>query len=76
MRDNNYLNETSNALESKTMAITTQQAEIIATEAVQFMAKKAGVSTSEILAALASGQANVVSYFVELLEIGGRQVAQ
>lgn len=58
------------------MTITTQQAEIIATEAVQFMAKKAGVSTSEILAALAAGQANVVSYFVELLEIGGRQVAQ
>lgn len=58
------------------MTITTNQAEIIATEAVEFMAKKAGVSTSEILAALADGQANVVSYFVELLEIGGRQVAQ
>ena len=58
------------------MAITTQQAEIIATEAVQFMAKKAGVSTSEILAALADGQASVVNYFVELLEIGGSQVAQ
>lgn len=58
------------------MTITTQQAEIIATEAVQFMAKKAGVSTSEILSALAAGQANVVNYFVELLEIGGRQAAQ
>lgn len=58
------------------MAITTQQAEIIATEAVQFMAKKAGVSTSEIMGALASGQVDVVNYFVELLEIGGRQVAQ
>lgn len=58
------------------MTITAQQAEIIATEAVQFMAKKAGVDTSEILAALAAGQANVVNYFVELLEIGGRQVAK
>lgn len=58
------------------MTITPRQAEIIATEAVEFMAKKAGVSTSEILAALAAGQDNVVNYFVELLEIGGRQVAQ
>lgn len=58
------------------MNITTQQAEIIATEAVQFMANKAGVSTSEILAALAAGEVNVVNYFVDLLEIGGRQVAQ
>lgn len=58
------------------MTITTNQAEIIATEAVEFMAKKAGVSSSEIMAALAAGQPNVVSYFVELLEIGGRQVSQ
>lgn len=58
------------------MNITTQQAEIIATEAVQFMANKAGVSNSEILTALAAGEVNVVNYFVELLEIGGRQVAQ
>ena len=58
------------------MKITTRQAEIIATEAVEFMAKKAGVSSSEIMDALADGQPNVVSYFVELLEIGGRQVSQ
>lgn len=58
------------------MTITKQQAEIIAAEAIKFMAQKAGVSTSEIMAALADGQANVVNYFVELLEIGGRQVAQ
>lgn len=58
------------------MTITTRQAEIIATEAVEFMAKKAGVSSSEIMDALAAGQQNVVSYFVELLEIGGRQVSQ
>lgn len=58
------------------MTITTRQAEIIATEAVEFMAKKAGVSSSEIMDALTAGQPNVVSYFVELLEIGGRQVSQ
>lgn len=58
------------------MTITTRQAEIIATESIQFMANKAGVSASEILSALADGQASVVNYFVKLLEIGARQVVR
>lgn len=52
------------------------QAKIIAQEALEFMAKKAGVEVSEILAAMQAGEEKVINYFVQLLEIGGRQVAK
>jgi len=56
-----------------TISITTRQAQIVASYAVEFMAEKAGMTTAQILDALASGHAATVSYFVELLEIGGRE---
>lgn len=56
--------------------ITADQAAIVATEAAQFMAKKAGVSVETILQQIAEGNENVVRYFVQLLAIGGNEAAK
>ena len=75
--DNNP-NEARTPTEEQAMnaQITTRQAEIIAAEAIEFMAKKAGVNAEVIMQQLAEGNANVVRYFVDLLEIGGQKAAE
>lgn len=56
------------------MNITHNQANIIANEAVSFMANKAGVDITQILKSLENGDENTINYFIQLLEIGGKEV--
>ncbi|MDG9784665.1 hypothetical protein [Metapseudomonas otitidis] len=58
------------------MKITPNEAAAITTEAIEFMAKKAGVPEAEIVAALQAGQESVVRYFGELLQLGCRKVLE
>ena len=79
LETHNEPNEARTTTEEQAMTtaqITTRQAEIIAAEAIEFMAKKAGVSSEVILQQMAEGNANVVRYFVDLLEIGGQKAAE
>lgn len=56
--------------------ITQRQAQIVAAYAIEFMAEKAGMTCEQIKEALNNGHAATVNYFVELLEIGGREAAK
>lgn len=51
------------------MKITQTEAAAVTLEAIKAMAKTAGVTEADIVAALTAGQESVVRYFEELLEL-------